>query len=125
MKRERYDEAIDWDRSALQMSRDQKATLFTSGIQGNMGWSYFSMGDFENAKSLFEQAETASAHAGNSGDHVNWLIDMGVVQFAQHNYAPAESTMKQALQLARALHDNGSIIQCLNYLSQMALESGA
>jgi len=125
MKREHYDEAIDWDRSALQMSHDSKASLYTSGIQGNMGWSYFSMGDFENAKSLFEQAETASAHAGLSGDHVNWLIDMGVVQFAQHDYGPAETTMKQALQLARDLHDNESVIQCLNYLSQMALESGS
>ena len=125
MKREHYDEAIDWDRSALQMSHDLKTGLFTSGIQGNMGWSYFSMGDFENAKSLFEQAETASAHTGLSSDHINWLIDIGVVQFAQHNNGPAESTMKQALQLARDLHDNGSVIQCLNYLSQMALESGA
>ena len=125
MKREHYDEAIDWDRSALQMSHDQNASLYTSGIQGNMGWSYFSMGDYENAKSFFEQAETASAHAGLSGDHVNWLIDMGVVQFAQHDYGPAESTMKQALQLARDLHDNESVIQCLNYLSQMALDSGS
>jgi CHAT domain-containing protein len=125
MKREHYDEAIDWDRSALQMSHDLKTTLYTSGIQGNMGWSYFSMGDFENAKSLFEEAETASAHAGLSADHVNWLIDMGVVQFARHDYGPAETTMKQALQLARDLHDNESVIQCLNYLSQIALDSDA
>jgi CHAT domain-containing protein len=125
MKHEHYDEAIDWDRSALQLTQDQKFGVYASGIQGNMGWSYFSMGDFENAKSLFEQAETASAHAGLSGDHVNWLIDMGVVQFAQHDYGPAESTMKQALQSARDLHDNESVIQCLNYLSQMALDSGA
>jgi CHAT domain-containing protein len=125
MKREHYDEAIDWDRSALQMSQDLKTSLYTSGIEGNMGWSYFSMGDFENAKSLFDQAETASARAGLSSDHINWLVDIGVVQFAQHNYGPAESTMKQALTLARDLHDNGSVIQCLNYLSQMALESGA
>lgn len=125
MKRERYDEAIDWDRSALQMSKNQKASLYTSGIQGNMGWSYFSMGDFENAKSLFEQAETDSARAGLSVDHANWLIDMGVVQFAQHDYGAAEATMKQALKIARELHDNESVIQCLNYLSQMALDSGA
>jgi CHAT domain-containing protein len=125
MKREHYDEAIDWDRSALQMSQDLKASLYTSGIQGNMGWSYFSMGDFENAKSLFEQAETASARAGLSGDHVNWLIDMGVVQFAQHDYGAAEATTTQALRLARDLHDNAAVIQCLNYLSRIALESRA
>ena len=125
MNREHYDEAIDWDRSALQMSHDLKASLYTSGIQGNMGWSYFSMGDFENAKSLFEQAEKGSARAGLSGDHVNWLIDIGVVQFAQHNYVAAETTMKQALRLSRSLHDNGAVIQCLNYLSQIALGSGA
>lgn len=125
MKREHYDEAIDWDRSALQMSHDVKASLYTSGIQGNMGWSYFSMGDFENATSLFEQAETASAHAGLSGDHINWLIDIGVVQSAQHKYGPAETTMKQALQLARDLHENEEVIECLNYLSQIALDLGA
>lgn len=125
MKREHYDEAIDWDRSALDMSHDVKASLYTSGIQGNMGWSYFSMGDFENATSLFEQAEKASAHAGLSGDHINWLIDIGVVQFAQHKYGPAETTMKQALQLARDLHENEEVIECLNYLSQIALDSGA
>jgi CHAT domain-containing protein len=125
MNREHYDEAIDWDRSALQMSHDLKASLYVSGIQGNMGWSFFSMGDFENAKLLFEEAEKASAHAGLSGDHVNWLIDIGQVHFAQHDYVAAETTMKHALQLSRDLHDNGALIQCLNYLSQIALGSGA
>jgi CHAT domain-containing protein/Tfp pilus assembly protein PilF len=125
MKREHYDEAIDWDRSALQMSDDLKTGLFTSGMQGNMGWSYFSMGDFENAKSLFEKAEADSARVGLSVDHTNWLIDIGVVQFAQHDYSAAEATMKRALQLARELHDNESVIQCLYYLSRMALDSGA
>jgi len=125
MKREHYDEAIDWDRSALHLSRDLKANVYAASILGNMGWSYFSMGDFDNAKSLFEQAESASAHAGLSGDHVYWLINIGDVQFAQREYQDAEATMKQALQLARNLNDNGAVIQCLNNLSQIALDSGA
>jgi CHAT domain-containing protein/tetratricopeptide (TPR) repeat protein len=123
-KRERYDEAIDWDRKALQFSHDIGENVYTSGILGNMGWSYFAMGDFENAILLYQQAENASTHTGLSGDSVYWLINIGNVRIAQHDYGSADTILMQALQLARNLHDNGAVIQCLNNLSQIALETG-
>jgi CHAT domain-containing protein/tetratricopeptide (TPR) repeat protein len=123
-KRERYDEAIDWDRKALKFSHDIGENVYTSGILGNMGWSYFAMGDFENAILLYQQAENASTHTGLSGDSVYWLINIGNVRIAQHDYGSADTILMQALQMARNLHDNGAVIQCLNNLSQIALETG-
>src|SRR5260370_31117034 len=67
-KREHYDEAIDWNRAALQLARSVGAQHSLAQILGNMGWSFFEMGDFENALMSFHQAEEASAKSGLTGD---------------------------------------------------------
>jgi len=43
---EHYDEAIDWNRSALKLGQDLGAQSYNATILGNIGWSYFEMGDY-------------------------------------------------------------------------------
>lgn len=124
MKQEHYDESIDWNREALLLSNSAGQQVSTPIILGNLGWSYFEMGDFEAALDFFKQAEETSARAGLLGRRVYWLSEIGSVYYAQRDYGSAESTMKEALALARKLDSKTTITQCLNDLSQVALETG-
>jgi CHAT domain-containing protein len=123
MKEGHYDESIDWDREALQFSQSTGQQVSASPILGNIGWSYFEMGDFDNALDYYKQAEDTSSRAGLAGNRANWLSDIGNVYDAQRDFASAESTLEKALELARKLDNNSTITQCLNDLSQIALDN--
>jgi CHAT domain-containing protein/Tfp pilus assembly protein PilF len=124
MKEGHYDESIDWNREALQFSQSTGQQVSASPILGNTGWSYFEMGDLDNALDFYKQAEDTSSRAGLAGNRVSWLGDIGNVYHAQHDFVSAESTLRKALELARKLDNNSTITQCLNDLSEIALDNG-
>lgn len=124
MRSGHYDESIDWDRDALRFSQSQGMQSSIPPILGNLGWSYSEMGDFESALDYYKQAEAAASKAGLAADRVYWLSNIGNVYYQQHDYASAESTMQEALSLARKQDSKETITQCLNDLSQVALDTG-
>jgi CHAT domain-containing protein len=123
-KEEHYDEGIDWDRSALQLARSVGAQQSVARTLGNMGWCYRMLGEYENALTLYEQAEEASKQAGVTGDQIYWLTGIANVYSDQHDYAAAEPVLKQALAIARSHDDKDTVEVSLNDLSAIALETG-
>ncbi len=123
-KREHYDEAIDWNRAALQLARSVGAQHSLAQILGNMGWSFFEMGDFENALMSFQQAEEASAKSGLTGDRVYWLIAVAVAKYRQLDRDGARAALQRALELARRQDDKSILTECLNNLSEIEVETG-
>ena len=123
-KREHYDEAIDWNRAALQLARSVGAQHSLAQVLGNMGWSFFEMGDFENALMSFRQAEEASAKSGLTGDRVYWLIAVAVAKYRLLERDGARAALQQALELARNLDDKSILTECLNNLSEIEVETG-
>jgi CHAT domain-containing protein len=123
-KQEHYDESVDWNRAALEASRSLGAKSSEAKILGNIGWSYFKLGDFENSLIYYKQAEQASSQTGLPGDRIYWLSNIGSVYYEEHDYESAEATLQKALDLARRASDKETITQCLNNLSEIALEHG-
>ena len=124
IKQEHYDESIDWNRSALQLSKSLNAEASVSKIQGNMGWGYFEMGDLENALAYYKQAEESASHAGLSSDRVYWGMNIGSVYFAQKNYDSAQRAYQNAIDLAGKLGDEGTQAECYENLALVAVETG-
>ena len=124
IKREHYDESIEWNQAALRLSRTIGAQSSTARILGNLGWSYFVMGDYENALDLAEQAEEAFEKAGSVGNQINWLINIGKADYYLREYAAVEEKSLKALALARKLDEKVAIAQSLNNLSNVALVKG-
>lgn len=120
-QQEHYDESIEWNRDALRLSQSVGAKDSESYILGNLGWSYFEIGDYEKALELLEQAEGASGAAGSVGAQVDWLIEISGVDYYLHNYAAAEKEAQRALKLAHLLDQKAEIRDCLNSLSNVAL----
>ncbi len=77
-----------------------------------------------NALTRYRQAENDAIRSGQKQDQVLWLINIGTVYYDLHEYEPAESASKEALQLARSLKDTGSTISCLQNLALIAIHRG-
>jgi len=122
--RGRYDEAIDLYAAALQAANELGMKGNMSVILGNMAWNYRKLGDFENALAFGKQAEDASVQAGLIGNQIYWLTGMSNVYYEQHEYGPAEAVLVQALDLARHQGDKRTLVEFLNDLSEIALQTG-
>jgi len=123
-KQEHYDESVDWGREALKLSESIGAKSSVSRILGNMGWSLRELGDFDSALSDYKQAEQASARNGQVGDQIYWLTGISSVYYQQHDYAAAQAVLEQAFDFARQQDDKTIIIEYLNDLAELAVETG-
>jgi CHAT domain-containing protein/Tfp pilus assembly protein PilF len=124
MWQERFDEAVDWFKASLVLSEALGARDTSSHALGNLGWSYRKLGDFENALTLYKQAEEASIRSGLVGRQIYWLTGISNVYYQQHDYGAAETILKQALDLARAHNDKGTLTEFLNDLAEISIETG-
>jgi CHAT domain-containing protein len=120
-RQEHYDESIDWDRSALDLSRSLNAQSSVARILGNLGWSYFELGDYDQSLPLFEQAADSLARIGLVDLQTRGLIMTGLAHYYLRNLADARKESERALQLARSLGDPVLIAECLNNLSLVSL----
>jgi len=123
-KKEHYDEAIDWDRSALDTARSVGAQRILANISGNLAWCYRKLGDYDSALTFYKQAEEASVRSGALGDQLYWLTGIESVYSEQQHYAAAEAVLEQALDRARRQDDKSTLVEILNDLSAVALETG-
>src|SRR5260370_41927514 len=89
-----------------------------------MGWSYRKLGDFENALTLYKHAEEAARSSGLVGDQIYLLTGISNGYYLQRDYDAAETILKQALGLARAHNDKGTLTEFLNDLAEIAIETG-
>lgn len=123
-KQEHYDESIDWNQGALQLSRLVGAENSTAIILGNMGWSYMALGNYENALALLRQAEDASTKAGLLGARAYWRINIARIEYFLHDFDASAKDTEVALGFARELSEKSIIAQCLNNLSYVEIARG-
>src|SRR5580658_3564944 len=124
MREEHYDESIDWDDQALELSRSLGARIATAKILGNIGWDYYKMGDRETALEHFVQAEKDSAQLGLQRDQLIWLTNVGTVEYDERSYDSARRDFNAALVLAQGLENKALASACLNDLALVELSEG-
>lgn len=124
MRQSRFDESIDWYTESLRLSRSLGARIVTEKTLGNMGWSYFQMGDFDTALSLTSEARAAAHELDVNKDEPIWFRNIGTIEYAQRTYGAAERDYEAGLSLARKLDSQGVVADCLNNLAHIELKRG-
>src|SRR5207244_5514354 len=66
MSRKHFDEAIDRAHVALDLSRSLGLKPLSATVLGNLGWSYFELGDFENALDSYGKGAQARSEEHTS-----------------------------------------------------------
>jgi len=121
---EHHDESIDWNKQALALIRAHSWLSLAAKVEGNLAWSYFQLGDYEQALTQYETAEKDSVRAGLEHERVLWLTNLAESNFALENYTAAQSLAQQSLQLAIKLGDPSDIINGHQQYALAALQSG-
>lgn len=118
-----FDEALDLYFAALQHAHSLGSKGNTATILGNLGWSYFELGDFDNALKFFKQGAAASANSGLPVYSAYWFSGVANSYLALREYAPAEQLALSTLENARQLKNAQTITECLNTLAEVMLRT--
>src|SRR5260370_4768338 len=124
MSREHFDDAIDRTYAALELSRSLGLKPLTATVLGNLGWGYFELGDFENARDFYRQGAQASSASGLPGYSAYWFSDLATAYLALGEYAPAEELASTTLKQAKDLRNAQTITLCNNTLAEIMLITG-
>jgi CHAT domain-containing protein len=124
MEKGHYDESIDWDTQALELSKSLGARIVGEKVEGNLAWNYFMMGDLEKALSLSTEAKTVATQSGADKDAMLWLRNIGTIEYTQRDFSAAETNYLQSLELARKLENNTTAADSLNNLAHVELKKG-
>jgi len=119
-----YDEAVEWNRAALEVAQAAGARSSQGLILGNTAWCYRKLGDYENALALSKQAEELARQTGSVADQIFWLAAISNTYSQQGDSEHAKEYLLQGLNLARAQDDKGILLQYLNALASIALDDG-
>ena len=124
MIREHFDEAIDRAHTALDLSSSLGLKPLTATVLGNLGWSYFELGDFERALDFYKKGAQASAESGLSVYSGYWFSGVATSNMALHKYAAAEEMARTNLKRAQDLKNAQSTTLCINTLTEIMLRTG-
>ena len=124
LEQERFDEAVDWLRSAQRAALALDAEDIEEGALGSLGWGYLGLGDTARALELFKEAEKEAKDLGDIGDDLKWLTNVGYAYTDEGKIQPAKATYAQALQLARQINSTEDISDILTDLGLVAVASG-
>lgn len=96
---ERFDEAIPMWEQVLVRARQLHNEAYVQKTEGNLGWGYRELGDYESAEELFTRA-LATASRLSRYDMVPWTYQLGTVRLQQGDLVAAERQYLAALKLA-------------------------
>jgi CHAT domain-containing protein/tetratricopeptide (TPR) repeat protein len=123
MGEEHYDRAIGFYERALKLFQDLHIKSYTARTLGNMGWNYFQLGDFDSALDHFKQAADASLASNLTADQAYWMAGIADSYFANGAYPDAKEILSKAVDLASPSQDKDTLIECLNDLSAVELQT--
>jgi CHAT domain-containing protein len=98
-----FDEAIDLWEPALVQARNLGNDAFLEKVEGNLGWAYQELGDYEAADGLIRRARATAIRIGQQIDNVPWTYQLGDIRLQAGDLAGAESFYRAAVNLARQL----------------------
>lgn len=119
-----FDDALEWASSARQISVSRNFASIAQKALGNMGWAYYKLGDPEKALGMFIEAEKQAQKLGDATDEIKWLTNAGYIYMDAHDFATAEQSFSESLNLSRQLNSKEDIINSLIALAFVSEQTG-
>jgi CHAT domain-containing protein len=116
------DEAVDWANRASQVAHTMDYGVLEEKALGNLGWSYYKMGDLERSLSFSLDAGRRAQDLGIVKDQIRWLYNAGGVYNARNQFALAEDCYRRALDLSTGIQDPEQITNALASLSSVSIQ---
>ena len=121
---ERFDEAIDWSNASDVVASKLQAEAILLNNLGNRGWAFYKLGDYEKSLKLYQEAELRAVAIGDNYDAILWLTTAGTLYQVERDLGHATESFQDALMLAKEINSKESIVDTLEDLAHVAIESG-
>lgn len=128
-RRERFDEATDQLYKALDQSRILHNRVAEEVALGNLGYSYFMLGNLDQSISLLQEADRTAGEVGERRGQQRSCTVLGNVYLSKRDYVQAEKSYSKALSLALDLNkpdgiDRDLVALAYHNLAQLELARG-
>lgn len=97
---QRFAESIQWSEQAARLGRELRLEKIAEKGDGNAGWAYFELGDYETAEELFTRAEARARRIQVVSEPIPWLIQLGNIRFQQRDWEGAARYYRDAITAA-------------------------
>lgn len=124
LKEEYFDEAIESSEGSYQVANAIDAGDVALVAQGNLGWAYYKLGDFEQSLEMFQAAETRAERLGDTFDQENELTNIGYIQMDSRRFDLAGQSFERALKLAEGIKAKEDIYNVRRVLARLHLQTG-
>ena len=118
----RYEEAIPWSQRAASLYRDWDARESIARATENIGYSYFRLGDYDNARLNYGQAQGVFTKTGNQDELQLIIGNIGNISYEAGDYKSAEAAYAKGLEIARLQNDTVRIADWLGNLATTSIE---
>ena len=124
LQMDRSEDALSWLNDASRIARGLGAEDLLEKSSGNLGWAYFKLGDTERALELFLEAEKSASRRGSVRSELGWNSTIGSAYRNTGQLDQATAYYRRALYLARQLNSRDDIINALEDLAHLSIDSG-
>ena len=122
MRGNQYQKAIEHFGPAIRFARTIGAKGTLSKIIGNYGWSYYQLGDSQQALERFEEALRGAVEQGDLGPQSTWLADIARVHITEQRFDKALPFAEQSVAVARRYGEPKRLGRALSNLAQVEIE---
>lgn len=119
---DRYSDAIDWFRKALELQRKAGDLEGAASTLNNIGLNYKLMGLYDKAVEYYEQTIKIDEELGKGSDIAITLNNIALVYRSWGKYDKAIENIEKSLRLRQSLNDQKGISKALNNLGLVYTE---
>ena len=123
LQHEHYDETMDWSDAAYKRAIAIDAGHIAQNALGNEGWAYYKLGEHERALALLLDARSRAHQIGATSYEVSWLTTAGYVYLDSGDFAKAEQSYRESLNLAQQTNKQ-DVIDALVSLATVSERAG-
>jgi CHAT domain-containing protein/Tfp pilus assembly protein PilF len=123
-QQERYDESVGWNRASLQLAKTNNFKLYEQMAVGSLAWSYYKLGDYDQALPLFVEAERQADLVDAGYERIRWRNNLGILHEETGDLITAEEDYRKALDLARQQGDQNQTTIALSELAFISIKTG-
>lgn len=124
MKRHDYQKSIEQMRWAEAFAQTVGAKGAAGIAAGNRGYTYYLLGDTQEALAGFNAALQAARELGNAATEISWLANIASVYLAEERLDQALQYARESLVVAERFGEKRRLALALSNLAQVEIELG-
>lgn len=124
LQQNHFEDALEESDAAVRIAKAIQAQLILEKAQGNVGWAYYEIGDYQHALVNFSNAAASATNLDSIIDQEIWNNTAGMSEARLGNMGGARKHYETALGLAQSMKNAAEIVDVDHSLASLLLHTG-